>query len=85
MAVDPARYCRRYEGVSRGGSPWAVDVLQERFLGPEIFFNPQLCSRGSGERLWMQRGGPGAYGSGKQQQAHPPGHACTGPRCSPHA
>ncbi len=59
VVADPARYCRRYEGVSRGGAPWAVDVLQERFLGPEIFFNPQFCSRGSGEQPWTPRGGPG--------------------------
>ncbi|KAL4419507.1 hypothetical protein ABPG77_002293 [Micractinium sp. CCAP 211/92] len=50
VAADPARYCRQYKGISRGGAPWAVDVLHERFMGPEIFFDPHLCGRGSGWR-----------------------------------
>lgn len=60
MQSDPARYSRRYEGVSRTGAPWAVDVLRERFLGPEIFFNPRLYSRNSGGGL-KQRAGVGMH------------------------
>lgn len=55
LAADPARYTRRYEGVSRGGAPWAVDVLAERFLGPEIFFQPQLyAGNHTGARAGMR-------------------------------
>ena len=32
--------------MGRTGSPFAVDVLRERFLGPEIFFQPQLYAGG---------------------------------------
>lgn len=46
LAADPAKYTRRYEGVGRTGTPFAVDVLRERFLGPELFFQPQLYAGG---------------------------------------
>ena len=42
VLADPARYTRRYEGVGRAGTPFAVEVAAERFLGPEIFFAPHL-------------------------------------------
>ena len=46
VTADPAKYTRRYEGVGRTGTPFAVDVLRERFLGPELFFQPQLYAGG---------------------------------------
>lgn len=50
VAGEPAKYTRRFEGVGRTGAPYAVDVLRERFLGPEIFFSPHLYAGGhSGE------------------------------------
>ena len=45
-AADPAKYTRRFEGVGRTGTPFAVDVLRERFLGPELFFQPQMYAGG---------------------------------------
>lgn len=43
-AADPAKFMRRYEGVARGGAPWAVDVVRERFLGPgEQQYNLLYC------------------------------------------
>ena len=51
MAADPAKYTRRFEGVGRTGTPFSVDVLRERFLGPELFFAPQMYAGGhSGAR-----------------------------------
>ena len=44
MGTDPGRHTRWFEGVSRTGTPFAVDVLRERFLGPEIFFSPDTYS-----------------------------------------
>lgn len=35
---------RQYHGKSRTGQPFSCDVGYERFLGPEIFFNPELLS-----------------------------------------
>lgn len=69
MAAEPARYTRRYEGVGRGGTPWAADVLAERFLGPELFFKPSLYAGnhtgqcgGEGRMGWVAQhsavGGP---------------------------
>lgn len=48
MGENPGKYSKRYEGISRTGTPFAVDVLRERFLGPEIFFSPHTNS-GSGD------------------------------------
>ncbi|GAB4819485.1 hypothetical protein N2152v2_006531 [Parachlorella kessleri] len=42
---SPAKYLRQYEGAHcRTGQPFVVDVGYERFLGPEIFFNPEIYS-----------------------------------------
>lgn len=41
---DPSKF-RKYEGKdSRTGKPYTIDVGYERFLGPEVFFNPELFS-----------------------------------------
>mmetsp|Transcript_1804 Transcript_1804/g.2459 ORF Transcript_1804/g.2459 Transcript_1804/m.2459 type:complete len:418 (-) Transcript_1804:208-1461(-) len=41
--TNPTKYFKRLEGY-RGATPWRIDVGYERFLGPEIFFNPELCN-----------------------------------------
>lgn len=42
---DPQQYFQKYEGVHGvTGRPYSVDVGYERFLGPEIFFNPEIAS-----------------------------------------
>ncbi|KAF9358323.1 Arp2/3 complex subunit, actin nucleation center [Mortierella sp. AD094] len=39
------KYFKKYEGVhSVTGKPYTVDVGFERFLAPEIFFNPEIAS-----------------------------------------
>merc|ERR1711916_380180 len=41
----PAKYFRRYDGThSKTKQPWTCDIGFERFLGPEIFFNPEIFS-----------------------------------------
>lgn len=41
----PDKCFKTYEGVeSVTKRPFSVDVGYERFLGPEIFFNPEICS-----------------------------------------
>eukprot|EP00163_Fabomonas_tropica_P009616 TRINITY_DN19434_c0_g1_i1.p1 TRINITY_DN19434_c0_g1~~TRINITY_DN19434_c0_g1_i1.p1 ORF type:complete len:414 (+),score=125.11 TRINITY_DN19434_c0_g1_i1:131-1372(+) len=43
--ADPAKYIKQYQGqhpVTK--APYTVDVGHERFLGPEIFFNPEIFS-----------------------------------------
>jgi hypothetical protein len=44
FASDPGRYTRRFEGVSRTGAPFSLDVLHERYLAPEIFFSAEAYS-----------------------------------------
>jgi len=56
VAADPAKYTRRFEGVGRTGTPFAVDVLRERFLGPELFFAPQMYAGGHGGALGVREG-----------------------------
>ena len=42
---DPAKYFRQFVGShSRTKSPYTVDVGYERFLAPELFFNPEIYS-----------------------------------------
>jgi len=42
---NPEKCLKRYEGVeSVTKKPFACDVGYERFLGPEIFFNPEIYS-----------------------------------------
>jgi actin-related protein 3 len=43
--ADPRKYLRTYSGVKKStGEAWTCDVGYERFLGPEIFFNPEIFS-----------------------------------------
>ena len=42
---NPGKFIRKYEGIKKGtGRSWSCDVGYERFLGPEIFFNPEIFS-----------------------------------------
>ena len=42
---NPAKYFKEYIGThSRTKKQWSCDVGYERFLGPEIFFNPEIFS-----------------------------------------
>ena len=42
---SPAKYFKQYIGThKRSGQPYSVDVGYERFLAPEIFFNPEIFS-----------------------------------------
>jgi actin-related protein 3 len=40
----PDKYIRRYEGHTKNKASWSCDVGYERFLGPEMFFNPEIFS-----------------------------------------
>lgn len=43
--TDPGKYIRTYQGTKKTtGQSWSCDVGYERFLGPEIFFNPEILS-----------------------------------------
>ncbi|KAG8678385.1 Arp2/3 complex subunit, actin nucleation center, partial [Ceratobasidium sp. 395] len=43
--TDPSKYFARFEGEhSVTGRQYSVDVGFERFLAPEIFFNPEIAS-----------------------------------------
>ena len=42
---DPEQYVKKYEGVHPvTKKPYSIDVGYERFLGPEVFFNPEIFS-----------------------------------------
>lgn len=42
---QPDKYIKQYVGVHpKTGREFTVDVGYERFLGPEVFFNPELYS-----------------------------------------
>jgi actin-related protein 3 len=41
--ADPKKYFRSFAGKhARTGNKWQADIGYERFLGPEIFFNPEI-------------------------------------------
>lgn len=41
---EPSKWLRKYDGInSVTKQPFSVDVGYERFLGPEIFFHPEVC------------------------------------------
>jgi hypothetical protein len=40
---DPGKWVKQYAAEWRG-TRWQCDVAYERFLGPEIFFNPEICN-----------------------------------------
>ena len=43
---DPGKWMKRYESVNAiTKQKFGVDVGYERFLGPEIFFHPEVCSQ----------------------------------------
>eukprot|EP00499_Haloplacidia_sp_CaronLabIsolate_P008828 CAMPEP_0196781934 /NCGR_PEP_ID=MMETSP1104-20130614/10446_1 /TAXON_ID=33652 /ORGANISM="Cafeteria sp., Strain Caron Lab Isolate" /LENGTH=413 /DNA_ID=CAMNT_0042152165 /DNA_START=21 /DNA_END=1262 /DNA_ORIENTATION=+ len=43
--TEPAKYFKTWEGVHGvTKKPWRCEVGYERFLGPEIFFNPEIFS-----------------------------------------
>lgn len=42
---QPDKYFKTFEGIKKQtGQPWTCDVGYERFLGPEVFFNPEIFS-----------------------------------------
>jgi actin-related protein 3 len=42
---NPDKYFKSFEGIQKStGRPWKIDVGYERFLGPEVFFNPEIFS-----------------------------------------
>jgi actin-related protein 3 len=43
--TNPEKYFKSFEGTHKGtGKNWTCDVGYERFLGPEVFFNPEIFS-----------------------------------------
>jgi len=40
---DPASHIKQWSGMHKGKA-WTCDVGYERFLGPEVFFNPEIFS-----------------------------------------
>jgi actin-related protein 3 len=42
--ATPEKYFRTHEGQTKKGEDFSLDVGYERFLGPEIFFNPEILS-----------------------------------------
>ncbi|CAI8618880.1 unnamed protein product [Vicia faba] len=42
---EPAKYIKQWRGVKpKTGAPYSCDIGYERFLGPEVFFNPEMYS-----------------------------------------
>ncbi|KFK43582.1 hypothetical protein AALP_AA1G145000 [Arabis alpina] len=42
---EPAKFIKQWKGVKpKTGAPYTCDVGYERFLGPEVFFNPEIYS-----------------------------------------
>ena len=43
---DPAKWIKQYRGINTvSKTAFHIDVGYERFLGPEIFFHPEVTSR----------------------------------------
>ena len=45
QAPPATKYCQRLEGKTSGGKDFAIDLGYERFLAPELFFNPDIYTR----------------------------------------
>ncbi|KAK6139180.1 hypothetical protein DH2020_027077 [Rehmannia glutinosa] len=42
---EPAKYIKHWRGTKpKTGAPYSCDIGYERFLGPEVFFNPEIYS-----------------------------------------
>ncbi|KAJ7945480.1 Actin-related protein [Quillaja saponaria] len=42
---EPAKHIKQWRGIkSKTGAPYTCDIGYERFLGPEVFFNPEIYS-----------------------------------------
>ncbi|KAJ6898319.1 actin-related protein 3 [Populus alba x Populus x berolinensis] len=42
---EPAKYIKQWRGIKpKTGAPYSCDIGYERFLGPEVFFNPEIYS-----------------------------------------
>lgn len=41
---DPGKFFRMYTGTKKNGTSYTADVGYERFLGPEMFFSPEIVS-----------------------------------------
>jgi len=41
---DPVKWTKKVNGETKRGAAWECDVAYERFLGPEIFFNPEIAN-----------------------------------------
>lgn len=42
---QPSKHLKRYTGFNpKTGQDFSCDVAYERFLGPELFFNPEIYS-----------------------------------------
>ncbi|KAG6405692.1 hypothetical protein SASPL_133284 [Salvia splendens] len=40
---EPAKYIKQWRGTKpKTGAPYSCDIGYERFLGPEVFFNPEI-------------------------------------------
>lgn len=40
---DPSKWLKKYDGINAiTKQPFSIDVGYERFLGPEIFFHPEV-------------------------------------------
>ncbi|PWA78502.1 actin-like ATPase superfamily protein [Artemisia annua] len=43
---EPSKYIKQWRGIKpKTGAPYSCDVGYERFLGPEIFFNPEIYDK----------------------------------------
>lgn len=40
---EPSKYIKQWKGIKpKTGAPYTCDIGYERFLGPEVFFNPEI-------------------------------------------
>lgn len=42
--LDPGKWMKQYTGINAINQKFLVDVGYERFLGPEIFFHPEVSA-----------------------------------------
>lgn len=60
--VDPRKWIKQYTGINAiNQKKFVIDVGYERFLGPEIFFHPEVKRRAFGERsprVWWSDAAP---------------------------
>lgn len=56
--TDGSKWIKQYTGINAiSKKEFTIDVGYERFLGPEIFFHPEVCNMHTWKQTYTHTGG----------------------------